>query len=90
MYKREYPPFFQRASFQVENPQSYQRIKPKIKSTLQDYELIAFSLAKAGYYGGSPETVYNTKTDTVMRNYHFEVGMNQYQETEMIINEKKD
>jgi len=52
--------------------------------------LIAFSLAKAGYYGGSPENVYKTKTDTVMKNYHFEVGMNQYQETEMIINEKKD
>ena len=52
--------------------------------------MIAFSLAKAGYYGGSPETVYNAKTDTVMKNYHFEVGMNQYQETEMIINEKKD
>ena len=90
MYTGKYIPFYQRASFQVENPQSYQRIKPKIKSTLDDYELIAFSLAKAGYYGGSPETIYNTKTDTVIRNYHFEVGMNQYQETEMIINEKKD
>jgi len=52
--------------------------------------LIAFSLAKAGYHGGSPENVYNTKTDTVMKNYHFEVGMNQYQETEMKLNEKKD
>jgi hypothetical protein len=51
---------------------------------------VAFTLSQAGYYGGSPENVYNAKTDVVIKLYEYCTGMDEYQTTEWILNEKKD
>ena len=44
------------------------------------------SLATKGLFGGNPQTVYQTPIDIVMLQYNYMVFMNEYEETEMIIN----
>lgn len=44
------------------------------------------SLASKGLFGGNPLNVYNTPIDIVMLQYNYMVFMNEYEETEMIIN----
>ena len=89
MYQVKCNPFFQGASFKVINPQTYQRKKPKVEFNADFSLIVALTLAKAGLYGGSPQNVYNTDIDLVMHTYHWMICMNDYQETEMIINEVK-
>lgn len=51
--------------------------------------MIALTLAKAGFYGGSPDNVYNARVDLVMQTYHYELFMRDFESTYHEINKKK-
>jgi len=48
--------------------------------------LVAFRLAKAGYYGGDPEAVLRARADTVLSLVQYEIFLNEYQEEEYLLN----
>lgn len=43
--------------------------------------MVANTLAKAGYFGGNPENVYNARVDIVLDVYHYEQFTRDYEST---------
>lgn len=51
--------------------------------------MIANSLAKAGYFGGNPQTVYEAPVDVVLDVYNYEQFTGQYESTYYEMNKQK-
>lgn len=68
------------------NPSSETGRKPSVKCTASEYEQIAYTLAKSGWYGGNPENVYNSPVDVVINSYHFEIYSREYESTYIELN----
>ena len=47
-------------------------------------------LAKAGYYNGNIEYVYNSKVDNVLETYHYEMFMREYERVFVELNKPKE
>ena len=73
-------------SWRVERPLKYERRQPRVKVTADICDTIVNTLAIKGLFGGNPETIYNTPIDIVMNVYNYSVFINEYQETEMMLN----
>jgi hypothetical protein len=50
--------------------------------------LIAYQLAKAGYWGGNPEAILEAKADTVMETYFYEIFLKEYEKAFMELNKE--
>ena len=70
----------------MENPSTERQLCPTVKFTVNKEEFIIFTLAKAGWYGGNPSTIYIAPVDEVMKAYHFEIMTRQYKTTAMELN----
>ena len=46
-------------------------------------------LAKAGYFSGNPEVIYNSPVDLVFKTYQYEMFMRDFENTYHEINKKK-
>ena len=86
MYKGKLETFFQKSGWNVKHPRHYERQQPATEITADICDTIAMSLAYRGLFGGNPETVYKAKADVVMLQYNYMTFINDYQETELIIN----
>lgn len=53
--------------------------KPKITVTGDLETIIANVLAKEGWYGGNPLTVFASPVDIVLHSYHYEIFTREYQ-----------
>ena len=74
----------------VECPQHYERRQPRVKIDADICDTIVNTLAIKGLFGGNPETIYNTTIDIVMNAYNYNVFINEYQETEMMLNSPEE
>lgn len=63
------------------NPCTEAGRKPSVECNIPELEQIVYILAKAGWYGGNPETIKNIPVDTVINSYHFEIYSREYEAT---------
>lgn len=50
---------------------------------------MVYTLAKAGWFGGNPSTVYSTPIDIVFDAYYFEIMSRDYESTYFELNKEK-
>lgn len=51
--------------------------------------MMVLMLAKAGYFSGNPETIYNSRVDLVFQTYYYELFMRDFENTYHEINKEK-
>lgn len=71
MLKGKFVPFFQKASFCVEQKRPKRRSNPEIKIT-DEALFLSLKLAKAGWMGGDPKKVLKSDADTVINMIYYE------------------
>lgn len=54
---------------------------PAVKVEASEVDVISIRLAKAGYWAGNPEAVKDAPSDEVMRAWHYEQFVNDYERT---------
>ena len=78
-------PFFQEPVFRVIQKVGSGKFRyPTIEVKATNEQIIALSLAKAGYFSGSIENVYNSRVDYVLQTFEYENFMKEF---EMSVNE---
>lgn len=73
----------------VSNPHQSSANKPKVTINAQYEEIIANTLAKAGWYAANPNIIYHTPVDKVMSSYHFEIFSREYESAYYELNKGK-
>ena len=81
MHRGEFTPFCKEPYFYVENPHIDRENQPIVKLNVSKDEFKVYTLAKAGWYGGSLTEIYNAPIDEVWKAYDFEIMTRQYKST---------
>lgn len=91
MLRGKSPPFFQKSCFRVETKvQNNDRKYPRTTITADNDTIIVCTLAKAKYYNGNPDLIWNSPVDRVLTMYDFETFSNDYESAYIELNNKTE
>lgn len=70
----------------MENPSDGGENYPIVKYSVSREEFMIYTLAKAGWYGGNPSTIYAAPVDEFFKAYYFEIMARQFKNTAFDLN----